>query len=145
MPIDKPLGRAVEYLLQHPNKTDWWNLLQHPDKINWYWFSVNSNQQAVEYLIQNPEKIVWHVFGTNNNPEAFEYYMQYAEHICLNDIADNPQLFALDYSAMSLIRTRHNEADLFAASYTPKRVSLHLTSRLDSKIKSTFDDFLAYD
>ena len=67
------------------------------------------------------------------------------ERINIAAIASNPQLFELDYAAMSLIRTRHIEADLVAASYTPKRVSLHLTGHLDSKIKSTFDDFLSYD
>ena len=52
--------------------------------------------------------------------------MQHPEHVDLSGLASNPHLFTLDYIKMSSTKTRH-----LADMYTPKRVSLWLTSLLD--------------
>ena len=54
------------------------------------------------------------------------------ERINIAAIASNPQLFELDYAAMSLIRTRRIEAELGAATYTPKRTTINLINHLDN-------------
>ena len=90
-------------------------------------------------LIRTRHIIETNPFNSNKNPETFECFKQYFETINSDVIASNPHLFPLDYSAMSLIRTRHIEADLFAASYNPKRISLCVTSRLDIRFGSPLE------
>ena len=85
---------------------------QHPEKIDWWNFNQNTNPTAFEYLIVN--------LGSPN-------LLQHPEHINLIYIANNPQLFKLDYAAMSLNRTRRLEAELGAA-HTPKRTSINLNN-----------------
>ena len=85
-----PHPAAVKYMLEHPEKINWelfsmntnqqaveYMLGSSGDPNNRFWcgFSANKNQQAVEYMLQHPEKIVWSCFSRNSNQHAVEYLL----------------------------------------------------------------------
>ncbi len=70
--------------------------MENLDKISWYQFSINSSDQAVEYLIQNPEKIKWDFFSSNRSLKAMEYMSKNIDKIRWLAITNNQNIFVMD-------------------------------------------------
>lgn len=69
-------------------------------RICWYQFSINSNDEAVEYLIKNPEKIKWDFFSSNRSLKAMEYISKNIDKIRWMEIRNYPNIFELDMEFM---------------------------------------------